>query len=220
MLQLQPPEIWRRAAAAPFVAKPEHLEAAVTVLTKAFATDPITVWYLRADARQGWALRNQFVGILGGWALGLGHTYLAQDGGACAVFLPPEPNPEGRGSDGRSVSEWLSLLWRIRRNTGVVRLQRGIRLIAAMDQHHPHSPPHAYLWFLGVDPERAGHGVGSSLLTTILAAYDKDGVPTYLENSNPKNTAFYRRHGYRSLGEYHPLLGGPPLDPMWRDARG
>ena len=206
---------WRAAAAAPIVAGPEHLEACVTVLSRAFDTDPVTDWYLRADARRGEALRNQFVGILGGWVLGLGHTWLATDGGACAAFLPPDPHPERRG-----VVDWLQLLPRLHANAGWARLPRVVRLIVAMDRHHPPQPPHYYLWFLGVDPARQGHGLGGALLDAVLAHYDRDGVPTYLENSNPKNRRFYERLGYVSRGEYRPVWGGPPLDPMWRGVGG
>jgi GNAT superfamily N-acetyltransferase len=206
---------WRAAAAAPIVAGPEHLEACVSVLCRAFADDPVTTWYTRADAWRAWALRNSFEGILGGWILALGQTWLAADGGACAAFLPPDPDPERR-----SLGEWLWLLRRVRPNTGWARLQRLVRLIVAMDRHHPHQPPHYYLWLLGVDPARAGHGVGALLLETVLAQYDREGVPTYLENSNPKNRRFYERLGYVSRGAYRPLFGGPPMDPMWRGVGG
>jgi GNAT superfamily N-acetyltransferase len=206
------PAAWRAAAAAPFVAGPQDLEACVRVLSRAFDADPVTDWYLRTDGRRAWALRNQFTGILGGWALGLGHTWLASDGGACAVFLPPDPDPERRG-----LAEWLFLLSRIRHNTGWARLPRVVRLILAMDAHHPPQPPHYYLWFLGVDPARAGHGVGEALMRAVLSHYDREGVPTYLENSNPRNTRFYARLGYVGRGAYRPYFGGPVLEPMWRD---
>ncbi|HUJ75394.1 MAG TPA: GNAT family N-acetyltransferase [bacterium] len=214
MPEEQSSSAWRAAAAAPFVAQAQHLEAAVAVLCKAFDRDPVTDWYLRTDAKRAWALRNQFVGILGGWALELGHTYLAQDEGACAVLLPPDPEHQGRG-----VLEWVQLVERVRHNTGWARLHRVLRLIIAMDRHHVRTAPHAYLWFLGVDPARAGHGVGAVFLDAVLAHYDRQQVPTYLENSNPRNQPFYQRLGYHSLGEYRPLFGGPPLEPMWREAR-
>lgn len=204
---------WRAAAAAPRVAQAADLDAAVAVLARAFDTDPVTDWFLRADARRTQALRGMFTGILGSWALALGQTYLAADGGACALFLPPDPDAHRRG-----VAEWLALAWAILPSTGVARLGRGLRLIHTMDRHHPTHPLHYYLWFLGVAPDRAGHGVGSTLLDAVLARYDREGVPTYLENSNPRNRRFYERLGYRSRGEYRPLFGGPTLDPMWREA--
>jgi GNAT superfamily N-acetyltransferase len=215
---MSPPDAiaaWRAAAAAPIVAGPEHLEACVTVLSRAFDTDPVTDWYLRADARRCAALRNQFVGILGGWVLSLGHTWLAADGGACAAFLPPDPHPERRG-----LLEWPGLLRRIQPNTGWARLPRVVRLMVAMERHHPAQPPHYYLWFLGVDPARQGHGVGGALLGALLAHYDRAGVPTYLENSNPKNHRFYESHGYVSRGAYRPVWGGPEMEPMWRGVGG
>jgi GNAT superfamily N-acetyltransferase len=204
---------WRAAAAAPSVAQARHLDAAVAVLARAFDADPVTDWFLRADARRPQALRGMFTGILGGWVLALGQTYLAADGGACAVFLPPDPEPEAHGA-----GYWLGLAANILPATGAARLGRGLRLIHTMHRHHPVRPLHYYLWFLGVAPERAGHGVGATLLDAVLTRYDREGVPTYLENSNPRNRRFYERLGYRSRGEYRPVFGGPPLDPMWREA--
>jgi ribosomal protein S18 acetylase RimI-like enzyme len=205
---------WRHAAQEPFVARAEHLDVAVSVLSRAFSNDPVTDWFLRADARREAALQGMFRSILGGWALDLGHTYLAADGGACALFLPPDDEPTQRGPLG-----WAQLAWQIRSTTGLARLARGLRLIRTMERHHP-AAPHAYLWFLGVAPERQGHGLGKTLLRAILAQYDRAGVATYLENSNPKNTRFYEQLGYREQGEFRAEPDAPPLLPMWRKAGG
>ncbi|MEO0714891.1 MAG: GNAT family N-acetyltransferase, partial [Pseudomonadota bacterium] len=44
-----------------------------------------------------------------------------------------------------------------------------------------------------------GKGVGKALLAPVLAACDRDGVPVYLENSNPANAGFYRAHGFETI---------------------
>ncbi len=206
---------WRSAARQPLVAQGKHLDQAVSVLSRAFSSDPVTDWFVRADARRGAALQGMFLGILGGWVLEMGHTYLSADGGSCAVFLPPEAE-HGQ----RSMLDWAQLIWQIRRTTGLARLARGVRLIHAMDRHHPAVPPHYYLWFLGVDPERQGYGLGSILMQAVLARYDGEGVPTYLENSNPKNARFYDRLGFRGRGEFRAAPYAPPLQQMWREAAG
>ncbi|HEX7927211.1 MAG TPA: GNAT family N-acetyltransferase [bacterium] len=203
---------WREAAAHPRIATLADLEPCVRVLSAAFAEDPVTVWYLRADRWKAWALRRQFEGILGGWVLELGHTWIAADGGACAVFLPPDDDPQRRG-----LLEWPWLLRRLRPNTGWLRLPRAVRLIATMEAHHPATPPHYYVWFLGVDPARQGHGLGEALMRAVLARYDTEGVPSYLENSNPRNTRLYERLGYVTREAYRPLWGGPELVGMWRE---
>jgi ribosomal protein S18 acetylase RimI-like enzyme len=201
---------WRAAAAAPRIAAAQDLDVCVRVLTAAFLDDPVHVWYLRDDRREA-ALRRQFHGILEHWVLPLRTTWLAADGGACAMFLPPDPAPERRGLRG-----WLSLLRAIQPNTGWARLPRAIRLIGAMDAHHPPAPLHYYLWYLGVDPARQGHGIGESLMRAVLAHYDAAGVPTYLENSKPRNTRFYERLGYVGEPAFTPWFGGPAMIPMWR----
>lgn len=78
------------------------------------------------------------------------------------------------------------------------------------------SEPHAYLTLLGVAPEARGGGHGMALLRAALARYDEEGVPTYLESSNPANDARYERLGYRprSLVE---LTGGVRVQTYWRE---
>ena len=47
---------------------------------------------------------------------------------------------------------------------------------------------------------------------------DEQGIPGYLESSNPANIPFYRRHGYELAGEIQ-VGSSPVVTPMWR-ARG
>ena len=61
-------------------------------------------------------------------------------------------------------------------------------------------------------------GLGSALLEATLARIDETDVPAYLENSNPKNTRLYERHGFERRKNIAPS-GAPPLIAMWRSAR-
>lgn len=81
------------------------------------------------------------------------------------------------------------------------------RFMAAMEHiesfHDQDVPPaHWYLALLGVDPEHAGHGIGTALMQPILEQADRDGLPCYLETAEGGNVPFYEgkrfstvRHG-------------------------
>ena len=56
------------------------------------------------------------------------------------------------------------------------------------------------------------------MMEPVLTRGDLDGIPAYLESSNPRNVAFYERQGFEIRSEFHPD-GGPLITGMWRDAR-
>lgn len=76
--------------------------------------------------------------------------------------------------------------------------------------------PHAYLTLLGVAPEAHGGGHGMALLRAALADYDRAGIATYLESSNPANDARYEKLGYRPHTIVE-LAGDTRVQTYWRD---
>src|SRR5208283_617616 len=87
----------------------------------------------------------------------------------------------------------------------------------AMERNHP-KERHFYLSFIAVAPRLQGLGLGSAVLEATLARVDAAGMPAYLENSNPKNTRLYERHGFVVRKSISPA-GAPPLLAMWREAK-
>jgi ribosomal protein S18 acetylase RimI-like enzyme len=83
---------------------------------------------------------------------------------------------------------------------------------------HP-SAAHYYLFAIGIAADAAGQGIGSALITHVLSRCDEEQMPAYLENSNPRNLHFYRKHGFRVLREICPTRNGPTLWLMWREPR-
>jgi GNAT superfamily N-acetyltransferase len=81
---------------------------------------------------------------------------------------------------------------------------------------HP-VPPHWYLSAVGTRPDRQGAGGGAATLRPVLARCDREGLPAYLESSNPKNLAFYHRLGFVDRGETTTPDGAATLTFMWRD---
>ena len=49
---------------------------------------------------------------------------------------------------------------------------------------------------------------------------DEDRAPAFLDNSNPKNTRLYERHGFRTITEYRARKDAPVVQGMWRDPQG
>jgi GNAT superfamily N-acetyltransferase len=104
-------------------------------------------------------------------------------------------------------------LWAFRSRVGASE-----QLLEVMKEHHPEEP-HWYLMLLGSDPTVRGAGFGQALMRSRLDRCDAEHAPAYLENSNPKNEAFYLRSGFDVTGEIQLPDGGPKLWPMWRNPR-
>lgn len=91
-------------------------------------------------------------------------------------------------------------------------------VLTKIEEAHPRDP-HYYLEFLGTRADRQGHGVGSALLAPMLERCDREGVPAYLESSNPANIPFYARHGFEVSGSFDLPDDWPEFTPMWREPR-
>ena len=88
---------------------------------------------------------------------------------------------------------------------------------AAFGRSRP-DPAHWYLSLLATAPGHRGRGAGMGLVRAHLERVDADGLPAYLESTNPANIKRYERVGFR-LDGYFDLPQGPRVDRMWRDAQ-
>jgi ribosomal protein S18 acetylase RimI-like enzyme len=202
----------RAQAASPKVAGMADLPAVAATLASAFADDPVQNWWLREDAGKAAALTRVHT-FLAAQDIPKGHVFFTPDGRAAAQWQPPGP-PEP------PMSFWqqMALMPRLIQNAGLSKIGRIVKLIAMMEAHHP-KEPHFYLFMLGVRSDSQGAGLGSTLLAACLERVDAAQMPAYLENSNPKNTRLYERHGFVVRGEGRAAPTAPPLQFMWRDAR-
>ena len=88
----------------------------------------------------------------------------------------------------------------------------------AIEKVHPEAE-HYYLEALGTRQDMQSKGVGSAVLRSMLDRCDAEGMPAYLESSNPRNIPFYARHGFETTGEIVVGKGAPTVTAMWRAAR-
>ena len=184
----------------------DHSDSLLNVLMLAFSSDPCMRWtFRRPDVFL--AAFKPFVTLLGA---GMNHDglFLTQDGAAGALWLPP-----GVEQDGEAIGALLDQLLPDHPDPAA-----GEQIGREMRGFHPHEP-HWYLSMLGVDPSSQGRGYGSALLKAGLARCDADGLPAYLESSNPKNVPLYERFGFEVLGRIAPG-DFPGLIPMLRPPRG
>jgi ribosomal protein S18 acetylase RimI-like enzyme len=92
-----------------------------------------------------------------------------------------------------------------------------MQVFEQMDRYHPKDSCW-YLPLIGVDPAQQGRGCGSALLQYALSRCDRDGVPAYLESSNPRNISLYLRHGFEIIGNIQ-VGSSPTMAPMLRRPR-
>jgi GNAT superfamily N-acetyltransferase len=93
------------------------------------------------------------------------------------------------------------------------------RLWGQFEEGHPHEPAHMYLSLLATHPDDRGQGIGQQLLAENLARWDAQGLPSYLESTNPANDHRYERAGFRPIGRFYAVLDDAPVTRMWREPR-
>ena len=95
---------------------------------------------------------------------------------------------------------------------------RMIGAFNAIEKVHPQED-HYYLEALGTRQDMQSKGIGSAVLQHMLDRCDVEGMPAYLESSNPRNVPFYARHGFEVTGEISVGKGAPTVTAMWRSPR-
>lgn len=183
------------------VATPVEADAVVALLTLAFAADPANRW-VWPEPRGYLAAFPRFVRAFGGAAFGLG-TAERIGFAAAALWLPP-----GARSDDPAMSALF--LATATRETAL----EEDRVFRQMARYRPREP-HWYLPMIGVDPVQRNRGLGGSLLRAATARCDRDGLPAFLESSNPRNVPLYQRHGFEVLGTIQ-VGRSPVFVPMLR----
>lgn len=172
------------------------LPAVAAVLSRAFRDNPGLGGILRGDDAE--RRERVLLGCMLGFARGVrrhGRIEVIRRDGAlvgASLVLPPGRFP-------------MPLPGQLSVASGVVRSRLGrahrfIRADREMHKSHPRGPHH-YLWFLGVDPEHQGRGLGSELLRALTARADAERQPCYLETDVQRNVGLYQGHGFQLLGE-------------------
>ncbi|WP_285042903.1 GNAT family N-acetyltransferase [Plantibacter sp. LMC-P-059a] len=192
-------------------ASPADLEEAAAVLATAFRQDTVTST-LVSGADRGRRLALLFQAMLRSGAASSSRVDLARrdtDGVVLGVAVWEMPDAR------HSLLDQARQLPMFVRALGLRGLPRAMRLQRTLAAHRP-AEPHWYLAQIGVGDGARGAGVGGALLESRLRAIDAAALPTYLESSNERNRALYRRSGFRSIASITGIPGVAPAA-MWRD---
>ena len=189
----------------------DDLDAVVETLTLAFRTDPVWGPYSFPDPDAQLEQSRRFWRALATIEIRFGWTRVTPGCEAVAVWIPPGL-PEMTADEGQAF-EALTVELLGAEQSAVV-----MDAFAALDDNHPHEPPHYYLSLLATHDEHRGKGIGQALLADSLERIDAEGVPAYLESTNPGNNHRYERAGFAPHGRIT-LPNGHVITTMWREAR-
>ena len=181
------------------------------VLGRAFTTDPVMGWLLSGRTDQERRLTKLFSAFLAGAARKPDAQVLRDpQQRAAAIWLPPGQWKTRNLDLLRTLPLVVSAF-----GTGT---PRALDVLTRTERVHP-DEPHWYLEAVGVVPAARGQGVGGPMLQPVLDRCDADGLPAYLESSNPRNISFYERHGFVTRPLFDLPVGCPVITPMWRAPR-
>lgn len=191
-------------------AGPDDLPAVATTLAGAFDTDPAWTWVFPDPARRPEQLRAYWLLLLEG-AVDHGWVWMTPDAGAATLWIPPGKPELAPAQAARSDGLWQQLLG--------PDVRRATVFEEAFEAAHPTAPEQYYLSLFGTRPDLRGRGLGMALLADNLARIDAEGMPAYLESTNPANLERYRSVGFVDRGSF--MLGddGPVVTTMWREPR-
>lgn len=171
------------------------------MLARAFRDNPGMVAVLKGDgaARRAESLSAILLGFVAATHR-YGSVEVVKRGEsvvAAALAFPPGRFPPPLGFE-------LATAWAVARGR-LARAHRFARWDHEVRRRHLRAP-HFYLWFLGVEPERQGQGLGSQLLRSLSSKADAVRMPCFLETDREKNVGLYQHHGYR-ITSHDPLPG-------------
>ncbi len=192
------------------MAGPADLDAVVRIMSLAFDRDPTWSWAFPDDAlrQDQYAL---FWRLMVSSAMRYPWVLVTAGAEAAASWIPP-------GGTELTKTEEAGLPDLLGQLVGE-RAHEVLELLERFDAAHPQHEPHYFLSLLGTHPAHSGRGLGMALLAESLLRIDREGMPAYLESSNPANNVRYQRHGFEPIVEFFPPRSEVPITGMWRPAQ-
>jgi len=122
-----------------------------------------------------------------------GEIYLSDDRHAVALILYPETKKTNFSSVLLDVKLILNCI-------GVSNIGKALKRESSIKKLQPQKPMN-YLWFIGVDPQEQGNGIGSQLMKEVIDHSEEMQKPIYLETSTLSNLPWYEKFGFKIYDE-------------------
>ena len=164
------------------------------LLARAFQDDPLSAYTVpdpaeRARVMPGFYARMIRFGVIAGEVY---TTAGAMEG--VAVWLPPDVQWTRERIQAAGLHELSNLV-----GADAIARYREVVGLEAQARERDMTEPYWYLLLLGVEPARQRRGLGGALITPILERERRTGHLCYVETENPRNVAFYGRHGFELI---------------------
>jgi GNAT superfamily N-acetyltransferase len=177
--------------------QPSQVDEAAAMLGRAFMSDPPLIYGIPDPTERARMLPALFRANLR-CALAIGEVWTTPGSvRGVAMWLPPEhPIATDEDMERAGVSEMIEA-W------GPENMARVQRIGSAVEKAHQAAldGPTWSLFFLGVEPENQGKGIGHALVRLIYPRADTAGAACYLDTFEPRNPAKYRRMGFVHVDE-------------------
>lgn len=167
-----------------------HKDLVIDILTESFCSNKSVQYILKdTSSKRLRALMEYSFDT----CMSTGKILLSDDLKGCALISFPDKK---RTTIGSLLSE-LKLIFN---GVGVANIPKVLQREKKISSHYPKTDIY-YLWFIGVDPDHQGKGVGGKLLAEIIEDSKKMDRPIYLETSTIENLPFYKKYGLSVYGE-------------------
>jgi GNAT superfamily N-acetyltransferase len=185
-------------------ADPKNRNKVLDTILVGFSADPFVRW-ICPEAHNYLKFKEAF-DAYGGGAIETRSAYVAGRYSGTALWLPPGVDAD----EERFIAE-------IEKNVAKEKHESLFKILEELEHYHP-TDSCWYLPIIAVDPSYQNKGIGSLLMKHALEIVDSEGLPAYLESSNPRNMSLYERYGFETMGRIQ-VGDAPPLHPMIRTAR-
>ena len=180
----------------------------VATLAGAFDADPLWSWAFPNDEKRP-AQYEAFFGLFVESALPNGWVWTSDQAAAVAVWTPPEMSELSEEAKAK-VEPFLTA------ELGP-HAKPVLQVFESFESACPEGRDFYYLSLLGTHPDHRGRGLGMELLTANLAQIDAEGMPAYLESSNPANNTRYERLGFKPHTAFSTPDDRHTVTTMWRE---
>jgi GNAT superfamily N-acetyltransferase len=181
--------------------------AIATTLSGAFDADPLWSWAF-PDSERRPAQYEAFFGLFVESAIPKGWVWISDQAAAVAVWTPPGENELSEEAEAKVEPFLIAELG--------THAEPVLEVMEKFESARPDGQAFYYLSLLGTHPDHRGRGVGIGLLEANLVRIDDEGMPAYLESSNPANNARYERLGFEPRTVFSTPDDQHTVTTMWR----